>query len=343
MVTRLVVLLSALLISACATTVPQQVRVEPAAVVTAEEKVPDQIAEPVHTPPTVASVQTEPQPVTEEPKVIPVPMPVPPPTKPPRKLTTVKTQKAPPPAKTVKKSVAVAVVVPAQSPPPPTVTAKPPPASLPAGAVKNLPLLVEQIQRKWPDMLRPSFLAAQIEQETCISLSSSKCWTSRAELHTKYEWCVSFGQFTIAYDKYGKERFNAFEDVKKLDRELLQWNFADRYNERFGMIAFVVRMLSEFNWVTGAKDFVNQHAFSVSAYNGGRGGVLQDRRLCAATKGCDPNVWYGNVERTSYKSKVAKAGYGQSFFQVNRGYVNNVQNVRSHKYDLYFKEIFGRS
>lgn len=205
-------------------------------------------------------------------------------------------------------------------------------AGLPPGAVQNLPLLASTVEAKWPNAPRPSTLAGQIEQETCISLTHSKCFTSRAELKTSREWGVSFGQFTIAYDAKGKERFNSFEDVKKLDRELAAWQFSDRYNERYGMMAFVVRMRSEFDWVKGAQDFTSQQAFALSGYNGGRGGVLQDRRLCAATKGCNPNVWYDNVEKTSYKSRIAPKGYGQSFYSINRGYVDNVQNKRSKKY-----------
>ncbi len=205
-------------------------------------------------------------------------------------------------------------------------------AGLPPGAVQNLPLLASTVEAKWPNVPRPSTLAGQIEQETCISLTHSKCFTSRAELKTSREWGVSFGQFTIAYDAKGKERFNAFEDVKKLDRELAAWQFSDRYNEKYGMMAFVVRMHSEFDWAKGAQDFTSQQAFALSGYNGGRGGVIQDRRLCAATKGCNPNVWYDNVEKTSYKSRIAPKGYGQSLYNINRGYVDNVQNKRSKKY-----------
>lgn len=209
---------------------------------------------------------------------------------------------------------------------------------LPKAAVQNLPLLASTVEVKWPDVQKPSTLAGQIEQETCPSLTHSKCFTSRAELKTSREWGVSFGQFTIAYDKQGRERFNAFEDVKKLDRELEAWQFSDRYNEKYGMMAFVVRMKSEFNWVKGAQDFTSHQAFALSGYNGGRGGVLQDRRLCAATKGCNPDVWYDNVEKTSYKSRVVPKGYGQSMYHTNRGYVDNVQNKRSKKYVPFMRE-----
>ena len=303
------------------------------AVVEAEVKAP---AVPVKPAPVVAKPAPKPAPVVAKPAPKPAP---------------VVAKPAPKPAPVVAKPAPVVVQNKPTVPEPPKpevvkIEPKPEPpksvvvndatvnvyAGLPPGAVQNLPLLASTVEAKWPNVPRPSTLAGQIEQETCISLTHSKCFTSRAELKTSREWGVSFGQFTIAYDAKGRERFNAFEDVKKLDRELAAWQFSDRYNEKYGMMAFVVRMRSEFDWVKGAQDFTSQQAFALSGYNGGRGGVLQDRRLCVATKGCNPNVWYGNVEKTSYKSRVAPKGYGQSLYNINRGYVDNVQNKRSKKY-----------
>ena len=175
-----------------------------------------------------------------------------------------------------------------------------------------------------------------MEQETCISLTHRTCWTSRAELKTSRENGFNFGQLTIAYNADGSERFNAFEDVKKLDKDLAGWKFSDRYNKEYGMMALVVRDRSEFGYVRGAKDQLSQACFMFSAYNGGRGSVLKDRRICAATKGCDQSQWFGNVENTSYKNKIAVKGYGQSWFAINRGYVSNITHVRSPKYMTYF-------
>jgi len=73
-------------------------------------------------------------------------------------------------------------------------------------------------------------------------------------------------------------------------------------------------------------------AFTFSAYNGGFGGVLKDRVLCSKTPGCDSSKWLGNVENTSFRSRTSVKGYGQSFFDINRGYVRNIMVVRSPKY-----------
>ena len=200
----------------------------------------------------------------------------------------------------------------------------------------GLPLLKSTLDIKWPD--RPielnEYLAAQIEQETCISLKHSKCWTAKAGLHTSRELGISYGQFTIAYRADGSIRFNAMEDVKRLDRDLKNWNMETRYDPKLGMIALVVRDKSEFAKVTGAATFTDRVAFMFVSYNSGS--PLRDRRLCRTVPGCDSSKWFGNVEKTSYKSRVAAKGYGQSFFEISRAYPRNIIYVRSPRYKPYF-------
>lgn len=215
----------------------------------------------------------------------------------------------------------------------PVVVSKPP---IPINAEKNLPLLKAKLEQKWPDYKKPEYIAAQVEQETCISLKHSKCWTQYAGLKTDRELGFGFGQLTIAYNKDGSVRFNAFEDVKKLDKDLKNWAFENRLDSSNSMLALVIKDKFEYGAVSGASTELDRSAFTFAAYNGGRGGVLQDRRLCKATPGCNSSIWFKNVEQTSYKQKVSVAGYGKSFFQINREYVSNVLNVRSPKYAPYF-------
>jgi len=86
-----------------------------------------------------------------------------------------------------------------------------------------------------------------------------------------------------------------------------------------------------------AATVIDRLSFSLSAYNGGEGGVLQDRRLCANTAGCDPARWKGHVAEHSLKAKRPVAGYRHSFFHINREYVTNVLDVRRHKYAPFFQ------
>ena len=83
--------------------------------------------------------------------------------------------------------------------------------------------------------------------------------------------------------------------------------------------------------VKGVEDEDNRYYFALSAYNGGMGGVLKDRNLCKNTTGCNEDLWFGNVELTSFKSRTKVKGYGQSFYDINRGYVLNVPK-KSDKY-----------
>lgn len=57
-------------------------------------------------------------------------------------------------------------------------------------------------------------------------------------------------------------------------------------------------------------------AFTLSAYNGGLGWVLKDKKLAKA-KGKDPFIWFGHVE-------MYNAGRGAAFFHENRGYPKRI-------------------
>ena len=208
---------------------------------------------------------------------------------------------------------------------------------VPDNAKKLLPQLASTVDAKWPAFQYPWFLAGQIEQETCITLKSSKCWTPYAELKTDREWGIGLGQLTIAYNADGSERFNAFNDVKKLDAQLRDWKFENRYDASLQLIAVVVRDKLEFSKITGVENQFEQSAFMFVTYNSGS--TLKDRALCRATQGCNPNLWFGNVEHTSYKSRVAVKGYKKSWFEISREYPVNIMKQRSPKYEQFFKPL----
>lgn len=211
-------------------------------------------------------------------------------------------------------------------------------ADIPAGAIKYAPLLAKEQQHLWPDAPLPSFLAGQVEQESCITLKHPKCWNPRAELKTKRENGVGMGQFTRAYNQNGSIRFDTISDLAKRYDSLHGWSWARRYDPDYQLRA-IVEM--DHGLYVRQKTFntpSDRLAFALSAYNGGEGGVLQDQRLCHNTHHCNPGIWFGNVERTSLKSRTPHKGYGQSFFQINRDYVQNVINVRRHKYEQFFNK-----
>lgn len=212
-------------------------------------------------------------------------------------------------------------------------------APIPDGAKTYLSELVHRQLELWPDAPKPHFLAGQIEQESCISLKHSRCWSPRAELKTSRENGIGFGQFTRAYNADGSIRFDVIDDLRRAHPELYGWSWDTRYDASYQLKALVLMDRGIYTRVKGAASDTDRLAFMLSAYNGGEGGLRQDRRLCANTKGCDQNRWKGHVERTSLKAKAAKPGYGKSFFHINREYVTNVLEVRSPKYQPYFESM----
>lgn len=209
---------------------------------------------------------------------------------------------------------------------------------VPKKAELYLPILVQQQEAIWPDAPMPSYLAAQVEQESCISLSHSRCWDPRAELKTSRENGVGLGQFTRAYNADGSIRFDKISELAAAHDSLKGWSWATRYDPKYQLTALIEMNKAIFRRQAGAASDRDRIGFTLSAYNGGEGGVLQDRRLCANTPGCDKSKWAGHVERTSLKSKTPSPGYGKSFFQINREYVHNILDVRRQKYIRYFRD-----
>lgn len=198
---------------------------------------------------------------------------------------------------------------------------------LPPGAVKYLPMLLSEQQAHWPDAPIRSALAAQVEQETCPSLKSTKCWNPRAELKTSREYGFGLGQLTVT------PRFDNFAAARKLDASLRDWQFADRYDPARQLRTLVLMDRAGYRRLAVlVPDERERLAMAMSAYNGGMGGVLQDRRLCAAVAGCDAGRWFGHVERHSLKARTKAAGYGQSFYDINRSYVRAVMIERRPRY-----------
>ncbi|MEO6711416.1 MAG: hypothetical protein ABIP42_17675, partial [Planctomycetota bacterium] len=207
---------------------------------------------------------------------------------------------------------------------------------IPENAAPLLPQLRKVQADYWPDHAFPSYFGALIEQESCISLTHSKCWNSRAQLRTDREEGAGLGQFTRAYTSTGTLRFDAIAEVRQLDPVALsEFSWATVYTRAdLSMRAILVKVRDcsrrlEQQTQASARDVM---AFCDAAFNGGMAGLLQDRRLCDVDAACDPNVWFGNVERTSGKSRQKWQGYGKSAFEINREHVENALNLRRPKY-----------
>jgi len=234
-------------------------------------------------------------------------------------------------------------VVVQKAPPAPAVLA--PAARAPAGlfvplkAHRYAPVLASKQRSLWPDAPEGFTLAGLVEQESCTSLKSPRCWDPHAELKTRREYGFGLGQITVAYKADGSERFNKFKELKGQYASLHAWRWEDRYDPGYQLTAIVEMVHGIWRRIPPADGADAQWAFTLNSYNGGLGGLLQDRRYCASSRGCNPKLWFGNIETHSLKSRAPQPGYGgQSWFSITRGYVRNVLKVRRAKYAQFWED-----
>lgn len=208
-------------------------------------------------------------------------------------------------------------------------------AEPPAAAVALLPVLKAEQVRWWPGHPMPSALGAQVEQETCPSLRHWMCWNPRAQLKTSREQGYGLGQITRTWRADGTVRFDSMAELRgQFPAALAGWSWSAQslQDPALQLRGLILMDLRNWNALPGIRDDQERLAMALAAYNGGLGGLASDRKVCAGTPGCNPARWWGHVEKTSLKAKTAIPGYGQSFFDVNRGYVRNVMIVRRPRY-----------
>lgn len=196
---------------------------------------------------------------------------------------------------------------------------------VPAAAQALLPLLAALAGELWPTAHQPWTMAAQIERETCASFASAKCWSPRAELKTRRENGIGLGQITRAYNADGSIRFDKLAELRADHPELRDWTWERRYEPRLQLTGLV--LMDRTGWARYqplAATPIDTWSFVLAGYNGGDSAVLKDRLLCRKVAGCDPTIWQGHVELHSTKSRVKWQGYGQSAYDINRGYVRQV-------------------
>lgn len=204
-------------------------------------------------------------------------------------------------------------------------------ADLPAGFGKYGPVLRAEQRRIWPAHPDPAALAALIEQESCVSLKSLKCWNPGAKLKTAREEGAGMGQITRAYRADGAQRFDTLASLRgQYGAELGEWSWSNVYTRPDLQLRAIVLMSRDAAAPFRASPAML--AFGDAGYNGGVGGVQRERRACALTAGCDPGQWFGHVERHCLKSRAALYG-SRSACDINREHVHNVLLVRKAKYE----------
>lgn len=207
-------------------------------------------------------------------------------------------------------------------------------------AIQLMPVFVNETKRIAPYIEHFEYIPALVEQESCISLKHSKCFSSTSELKNSREQGVGLGQISRAWNPNGSLRFDTLASLRKQNMTELKELSWDNVKQRPDLQtrAIVLLIASSYPRYRDIADSYERLKFLDSAYNGGDRDVSRARAACKLTKGCNPNVWFGDVENHNPKSRVPHKAYGgQSMRDINNKHVYNVFNIRISKYKTYIE------
>jgi hypothetical protein len=204
---------------------------------------------------------------------------------------------------------------------------------IPPPCLANLEILKGERLAYWPDHPAPQLLPALAEHESCTSLTHSRCCNPKSRLKSAREEGAGLGQITRTWRKDGTQRFDSLAELRDRHPALGEWSWENVYQRQDLQNRALILMGRDnfrfFKRVVRAD--AAALAFADAGYNGGNGGVQNERRACQITAGCDPQQWFGHVERHCLKSRDALYG-ARSACDINRHHVKDVTQVREVKY-----------
>lgn len=211
---------------------------------------------------------------------------------------------------------------------------------IPPQALQYFDTIKDEVSTYMPNYYpnRVHYFPALIEHESCISLKHSRCWNPQSRLKSAREEGAGLGQITRAYTNDGRLRMDTLTSLRKsYSRELRELSWENIYQRSDLQIRAMILLSKEnYDRLNIANiDPIERIAFMDAAYNGGLGGVNNERRACGLAKGCNPDKWFDNVERYCLKSK--KILYDtRNACDINRHHVRDVIYTRMNKYQPYF-------
>lgn len=183
------------------------------------------------------------------------------------------------------------------------------------------------------------YFSGMLEHESCVTLTNQRCWSAKSELLTRWpngrvrEQGVGLGQITRAYSESGMIRLDVLTDLKKrYPKELSELTW-DNIKERgdLQIRAVILLWLSNYNRIPEHISDLDKMAIADSAYNGGYGFIIKDRKVCGLKSGCDPNLWFNNLEKIN--NRGTRILYGtRTANDINRHHVRDVLLERMAKY-----------
>lgn len=209
---------------------------------------------------------------------------------------------------------------------------------IPEKAKLYLPVVKKEQITYFSTIPTPEYFGGLIEQESCISLTHSRCWSPSSKLQTSRELGIGLSQLTKAYKEDGSIRFDslkAIRDAHKAELKEMAWdNIAVRPDLQIrSMILMAKDNYARLYEITDPKERLYM---TDAAYNQGLGGVFRDRRLCSLSSNCDAKKWFKNVELSCGASKRKLYG-DRSACDISRQHVLYACLVRSNKYKPYLE------
>ena len=211
-------------------------------------------------------------------------------------------------------------------------------------AIELYPSLRKDIPLMFPELQIPAYPLALIEHESCITLKHSKCFNINAELKTYWadgsrrEHGLGLGQFTRAWRNDGMVRLDTLAALKKMyPQELagITWETMAKSADQQVLLALAL-LKDDYKNLYVFKDPIVRLQATDSAYNGGRRDVLSARKVCGLQAGCNPDIWFDNIEKHCVKSRQALYG-GRSPCDINTHHVRDVFKTRLPKFQKSFK------
>ena len=221
---------------------------------------------------------------------------------------------------------------------------------IPTKAYGLMPLVAEESAR-YATPFDLAFMFALMEGESCVSLKHSRCFSTTSNYKTRWrngkrrEEGAGLLQFTRTWHRSGKVRFDTLTRIaKKYRTHLKGLGWHNIYsNKRLQIRAGIFLTLDTWNGLPSTVPPCEKLPMAMSAHNQGAGGLRQDRRLCGMTKGCNPNKWFGNVEKVKrWGFSTNRLAHGRTAWATNRKHVGLVMKKRRPKYTRYFNSLISK-
>ena len=197
-----------------------------------------------------------------------------------------------------------------------------------------IPQVMSATSSLMPDFTTPEYFGALMEHESCISLTHKRCLNPTAKLQTAKELGVGYGQITKTFRADGTIRFDTLASLRRAyPKELkdLTWETIESRGD-LQITAIVLLFRDSCKRMRIIKNDFERLAMCDAMYNGGPADLDRERRICGLTKDCDPQLWFGHVEKYCQKSKEPLYA-GRSACDINRHHVRDVLLTRLGKYE----------